>query len=140
MTPEELATIPEPVPTAAAAASAGSDSTLGSLPLLTSPDRSPEPPAGGSSVPPAPVPADGPAWRVQIFATPELSQADRMSKEAAARLGVRGTIEFEEGLYKVRLGAFATEEEAQALRERAVREGYPGAFRVRTGGDASGGE
>jgi cell division septation protein DedD len=77
---------------------------------------------------------------VQIFATPTLAEADRVSKAASARLGVPGSIEFEERLYKVRLGAFATEEEAQALRERAVREGYPGAFRVRTTGNASGDE
>lgn len=41
-------------------------------------------------------------------------------------------IVLEGGLYKVRLGAMTTEAEAQALRDRAVRDGFPGAFRVRT--------
>jgi hypothetical protein len=74
---------------------------------------------------------------VQIFASPDLGLADRQAKQASARLGVPSSIEFEAPLYKVRLGEFASEEEAQALRERAVREGYPGAFRVRLTKSAS---
>jgi hypothetical protein len=65
-----------------------------------------------------------------VFATPDRALADRVSKEAAARLGTSGVIEREASLYKVRLGGFASEAEAQGLRDRAVRGGYPGAFRV----------
>jgi hypothetical protein len=67
-----------------------------------------------------------------VFASPELAQADRVAKEASARLGAGYVIQYEDKLYKVRLGAFPSEASAQALRERAVRAGFFGAFRVRT--------
>jgi len=69
-------------------------------------------------------------WRVQVFASPDLDQADRIAKEASQRFGEPSVIEFEDSLYKVRLGAFATEALAQSLRERAVLGGFPGAFRM----------
>ena len=69
-------------------------------------------------------------WRVQVFASPDLEQADRIAKEVSLRFGVPSVIEFEDSLYKVRLGGFATEALAQSLRERAVAEGFPGAFRM----------
>ena len=81
----------------------------------------------------APEPAPGaPAWRVQIFASDQREEAERVSREAAAALGAPGSVERDGSLFKVRLGRFATEVEAQALRERAIRAGYPGAFRIRT--------
>jgi hypothetical protein len=76
-------------------------------------------------------------WRVQIFASEDLQLAGRKGKEAAERLQVRAHLEFEAPYYKVRLGDFATEEEAQALREQAIRAGYPGAFRTRCVADIS---
>lgn len=100
--PEELASIPEPVP-------AGDD---GSEPISG---------ATGGSI-----------WRVQIFASPDSDQASRIGKEAAARFGEPYVVEFEGTLYKVRLGAFPREQGALALRDRAVREGFPGAFRMRS--------
>ncbi|HKW50814.1 MAG TPA: SPOR domain-containing protein, partial [Candidatus Eisenbacteria bacterium] len=69
-------------------------------------------------------------WRVQLFASPDLAQADRIAKEASLRFGEPSVIEFEDSLYKVRLGAFPTEALAQSLRERAVQGGFPGAFRM----------
>jgi len=74
---------------------------------------------------------------VQVFAGPDLAQADRVAKEAARRLGVAYVIQYGEKLYKVRLGAFGSESEAQALRERAIQQGFPGAFRVRVAGEAT---
>jgi len=70
-------------------------------------------------------------WRVQIFASPMLQEADRTAKEASAKLGEPYVLEFEGTLYKVRLGAFDTEDAAKDLRERAIRLGYAGAFRMR---------
>jgi hypothetical protein len=115
ITPEELASIPDPVPAK-------------QPPAPQAPPRAPEP-----------VPTRAPAgdgsrwiWRVQVFASPERAQADRIAKEASSRFGEPSVIEFEDALYKVRLGAFASEGLAQALRERAVQEGFPGAFRMRS--------
>jgi hypothetical protein len=55
-----------------------------------------------------------------------------VSREASQALAAPGTVEREGALFKVRLGRFATEAEAQALRERAIRAGYSGAFRIKT--------
>ncbi|HEY2924923.1 MAG TPA: SPOR domain-containing protein, partial [Candidatus Eisenbacteria bacterium] len=74
-------------------------------------------------------------WRVQVFVTQDRGQADRMAKEAQERLRVRAHIAYEASQYKVRLGDYGTEDEAQPLRERAVRSGFPGAFRVRCAPD-----
>jgi sporulation related protein len=70
-------------------------------------------------------------WRVQIYASPALQEADRVAKDASAKLGEGYVLEFEGTLYKVRLGAFQTEDAARDLRERAIRLGYAGAFRMR---------
>lgn len=147
MTPEELATIPEPVPPArdvptsspvppasAAAGDAGTavggDSVGGGGEAPPAADLSADGPGGGLDGNSAREGTAGGIWRVQVFASPERAQANRVSKEAATRLGASAVVELEGGLYKVRLGAFASESDAQPLRDRAVREGYPGAFRV----------
>ncbi|MGE5178115.1 MAG: SPOR domain-containing protein [Bacteroidota bacterium] len=70
---------------------------------------------------------------MQIHASENRDDADRVGRQAAVLLGVPYTLVHEGGLYKVRLGAFATDAEAGALRERAVRAGWPAAFRVREG-------
>ena len=138
ITPEELASIPEPVPGRSSepvpqATGQGTDGAAG-----------PEPsPGGGKVTTPEPAPdassgtgAAGGAgsasgvWRVQVFASPDRAQADRIGREASERLGAPYVLEREGDLVKVRLGSFAREEDAQALRERAVRNGYSGAFRV----------
>lgn len=116
ITPAELATIPEPVETPARAAPE---------PLQTR-SATPSRTTLGASV-----------WRVQVLATPERALADRVAGEAAERLGSTARVQKEGSLYKVRLGAFATEAEAQGLRERAVEMGYPGAFRVKDGPSAT---
>jgi rare lipoprotein A len=117
ITAEELATIPDPVPGAPA-----------------------EPPVDAAPREPAATSGDAPAsggetawiWRVQIFASPDRAQAERTAREASERLGQPYVLDRENSLYKVRLGAFASESEAEPLKRRAVIEGYSGAFRVRT--------
>lgn len=115
ITPEELASIPDPVPANQPAAPQAL-------------------PRAAVQAPPSVPAGDGRRWiwRVQVFASPELTQADRIAKEASLRFGEPSVIEFEGALYKVRLGAFASDVLAQALRERAVQEGFPGAFRMRS--------
>ncbi len=155
ITPGELASIPDPVPVGDATANvtqgaAGTEDapvedapgTEGAPTALPDSDAAPTVVAqesraeGGSTA----ATGDGHAsvWRVQIFASPDLTQADRVAKEASARFGVPSVIEFEGSLYKVRLGAFSSEALAQSLRERAVSEGYPGAFRMRSSDSSNG--
>jgi hypothetical protein len=69
-------------------------------------------------------------WRVQIFASPDRTQADRVGREASERLGAPYVLLQDRSLVKVRLGSFDREEDAQALKELAVKSGYAGAFRV----------
>jgi hypothetical protein len=155
MTAAELATIPDPVPPAGAGSGTAPSDTVpsGGSGAAGAPGDSARLPAGnggsGGSVrddpsPGAPggaseAPPEGAVWRVQIFASPDLGQADRVAKEAAGKLGASYVIRYAESLYRVRLGAFRSEEEAGSLRDRAIRAGYPGAFRVRARAEASGG-
>jgi hypothetical protein len=67
---------------------------------------------------------------VQVFASPDRAQADRVGHEASERLGAPYALVQDGNLVKVRLGSFEREEDAQALKERAVKSGYSGAFRV----------
>ena len=131
ITPEELASIPDPIPGSASGSSEARKDESRSSAAADSASG-----AGGSGT--ASAPANGAAtgdgrwvWRVQIYASPLLPDADRIAKDASARLDESYVIEFEGTLYKVRLGAFESEDAAQALRERAIRLGFPGAFRMR---------
>jgi len=126
ITPEELATLPDPVPRGSAASQPAPNApepSSGTLPPGSGPR-----PSGGDSA--APAPSEG-LWSVQIHASESRAEAERLGRAAARRLGAELFIRREGSLYKVRLGAFATEAEAQELRDRAIRAGYPGAFRTR---------
>lgn len=153
ITPRELASIPDPVP-AAPPSSLGARET----PPTPAPKAAPEPsgsenqaesPATPAAAPASPgsdstatAPAKEPileppapagpwVWRVQVLATPDRSLAERVAREASERLGTTSRIDREPPLYKVRLGAFGSEADAQVLKGRAVEMGYPGAFRVK---------
>ena len=143
ITAAELASIPDPVPAAAEAHAAADSATApttapdaGGQPQSSTPQNSAG--AGAGTVGAAKVAPDVPGsassgvlWRVQIFASPDLVQAGHVAREASAKLGESAVVEYEGSLYKVRLGAFGSEAEAQSLRDRAIAAGYPGAFRMR---------
>ena len=134
ITPEELASIPDPVP------GGSSPAPIEEAPLAPGAQALPQataPPAAAPTTPaPSPVPdAAGPTaaagvWRVQIFASPDRAQAERVGREASERLGASYVLAQDGNLVKVQLGSFTREEDAQALKERAVKSGYAGAFRV----------
>ena len=129
ITPEELASIPEPIP--GGSTSAPPSEAPAKAPAESSEPRTPAPEASTPPAPPIPAPTGEWTWRVQILATPDRALAARVAAEAAERLGTGATIDVESGLSKVRLGGFATDQEAQVLKVRAVEMGYPGAFRVK---------
>ncbi len=135
ITPEELASIPEPVPPATArkasppAVSSVPKASPATLEPRSDSLRTDTPPAAASVAPTLPR---GPwVWRVQILATPDRALAERVAGEASERLGTLARVDTVARLHKVRLGGFATEAEAQILKWRAVEMGYPGAFRVK---------
>ena len=123
ITPEELSTLPEPVP----ANPSGGTGAERRAPLTVAQAA----PRGDSSATRAIPGEEGPLWRVQIFATQDRVLADRMAGEAVALLRSAAYVAFETPLYKVRLGDYRSEQEAAPLRDKAVRLGFPGAFRVR---------
>ena len=147
ITPEELASIPEPVPLETSSAAEGQDTPDGAESSLRSaPSTDEEHSASEARGDPSTASAGdrasrdgvpGWVWRVQVFASENLRLADRKAKEATERLQVRAHLEFETPYYKVRLGDFATEVEAQTLRERAIQAGYSGAFRTRCAPDTT---
>jgi hypothetical protein len=145
ITPEELSTIPEPVPrTTGGGAGRNLQTPLPMAQAASEPDSAPvEWPVEPQAPPRAPeksaaaVGAPASVWRVQIFATQDRGLADRMAREAALALQAAAHVEHEGSSYKVRLGDFNSEEEAEPLRERAVRSGYPGAFKIRCAADAT---
>ncbi len=131
ITPEELASIPEPLPASSTTLKGALDQPMDSVAPAPS-----ETPSGAAQTPAGtagdPVTLGAAVWRVQIFASDRREEADRVSREAAQALSVAASVDRDGALYKVRLGRFATEAEAQALRERAIRAGFPGAFRIKT--------
>jgi hypothetical protein len=121
ITPQELATIPDPVPGApprdrpqdgSESRSGGSGTSGGSSGAGTAQER---------------------PWSVQIFASEDRGEAQRVARTAADRLQMAARVDHEPPLYKVRVGRFADEQEAQTLRTQAIRAGFAGAFRVRAG-------
>ncbi len=143
ITPAELATIPDPV-----AGSGGPGGSTGgpggpgsssrdttAAPLEAPPESTAaggkgDGPAGGEGHAPAPSET---VWSVQIYASEDLKEAETVARRAAAALRSEAFVTSEPPLHKVRVGRFATEQEAQALRDRAVRAGFAGAFRIRIG-------
>jgi sporulation related protein len=140
ITTDELASIPDPVPGAGAVPIEEGPLNPDAKPLPVAP--APTSAAPPPSTPPAPPPTStapqttppeskSPAvWRVQVFASPDRAQAERVAREAAQALGAPYVLTKDGDLVKVRLGSFVREEDAQALKERAVKSGYAGAFRV----------
>ncbi len=121
ITPQELATIPDPVPGAPPRDKPqdGSESRSGG------PSTS-----GGNS---GAGTAQEKPGSVQIFASEDRAEAQRVARTAADRLQMATRVDHEPPLYKVRVGRVADEQEAQALRAQAIRAGFAGAFRVRSG-------
>ena len=149
ITPEELASIPEPPGTSprparsaalppkaeSATPRAGAPPPTTDIPPPNAAPEASEPRSTGTTItepsPARPAPAGPWIWRVQILATPDRSLADRVAREAADRLGTLARVDSEPPLHKVRLGAFTSEADAQVLKQRAVEMGYPGAFRIK---------
>ncbi|MDQ7819049.1 MAG: phosphodiester glycosidase family protein [Armatimonadota bacterium] len=65
-----------------------------------------------------------PLWRVQVGAFTSEDNARRLAAAVEAR-GLPVVVEFVDGLYKVRVGAFATPAEAALARDELASEGYP---------------
>ena len=63
-------------------------------------------------------------YRIQIFASSDLEKAKELKKNFMAGTGLAVYIEFEDGMYKVRVGDFLKREDASQARNRLAEE-YP---------------
>jgi hypothetical protein len=70
-------------------------------------------------------------YRIQVFASSDLDNAEAIKREAAARTALPAYIAYEGGLYKVRVGDFMTREAASAARS-ALADVYPDCWIVNT--------
>lgn len=82
---------------------------------------------------PEPAPAErfGLGYRVQIFASSELDPAKSLKEKIMAESGLTTYIEYEDGLYKVRVGDYASRDAAAAARS-ALSERFPDCWIVST--------
>ena len=74
-------------------------------------------------------------FRVQILATNNIETASLVEQEANDRFSGGGNktyLIFEAPLYKIRVGDCVNREDAEALRDQAVQNGYSGAFIVKS--------
>jgi septal ring-binding cell division protein DamX len=80
---------------------------------------------------PEPIVTYGIGYRVQILASGERGAAESLKAKAEGEIAMPVYIEFEDGYYKVRVGDFATRDEAAAARSR-LSELYPDCWIVST--------
>ncbi len=81
--------------------------------------------------PPAPVTGYKLGYRVQLAAFTESAGARDLKKKVMAAAGIAVYIDYEDGLYKVRAGDFATRAEASKARTKLAAD-YPDCWIVRT--------
>ena len=70
-------------------------------------------------------------YRVQVFATTYLDQAEEFAQKVREKIEERVYIQYESPLYKVRVGDCSTEEEAKLLLEEISQAGFPHPWIVR---------
>jgi hypothetical protein len=91
----------------------------------------PPPTATAQAPPPAnPAPA-GPCWRVQVAAVPEQARAKALREAAQSQLMTDMVIVLEKKLYKVRTKDCLSTEAADRIKQRAIDDGFSGAFRYK---------
>jgi len=70
-------------------------------------------------------------YRVQVFATTYLDQAEEFAQRVRERVEEKVYIQYESPLYKVRVGDCPTEEEAKLLLQKISQAGFPHPWVVR---------
>ncbi|MBD3423076.1 MAG: hypothetical protein GF417_01370 [Candidatus Latescibacteria bacterium] len=73
----------------------------------------------------------GIGYRVQVFASGELKKAKEVKQSAAEKTSHKVYIEYENGMYKVRIGDFSSREEAALVRQK-LRSFYPDSWITET--------
>ena len=86
---------------------------------------------------PAATSVAAPERRLQVAALRDEGQAESLARSLEERTGWPGDVRFDasSGLYRVRVGRFATEPEVEAARRRVAGLGFGGAWPVQEGGE-----
>jgi hypothetical protein len=105
---------PGSVPQAATAPAASNPAATGGA---AAPGNAPAPARSGAQ-------AGGQGYRVQIFAGSDADAAERVRREAAARLGVPAYVTYQAPFYKVRVGNCPTSDGCRDLQARLRDAGY----------------
>ena len=71
-------------------------------------------------------------FRVQILATKDLANAEKLKKELSSILNHKIYIVFEAPNYKVRVGNFIDRSKADNFRQNIIKEGYSSSWIIRT--------
>jgi hypothetical protein len=103
--------------------------------------------SGSTSAPPPPPPpppaaagaagaagastATSECWRIQLAAVPEADRSERLKSAAESQLGIPCVVQKEKTLYKVRTRDCQSSASADAIRKRAIEDGFSGAFKIR---------
>jgi hypothetical protein len=75
--------------------------------------------------------APGTIYRIQLFTSKNMAEATAVRDEAAGEFEAEVRVDYETPYYKVRVGRFATAEDAEPTLKRARQLGYRGAWAVR---------
>jgi len=135
---EEVASAPPVVPPPVVPTTVSEEPVLPSIPaaaeVAAAPEPTPPPIAAMVPTPAAPAAPQGSVYgfRVQIFASSTEKNAMKIVDDARVAFGGRIYIEHLAPYFKVRIGDCLTKEDAQVLKDKAVSQGYRGAFVVET--------
>lgn len=111
------------------------DETEAPTPILTEPTVEESRPQGtvaaGGAVTtrvatntPPPTESFTPGWRVQLFASSAMTNAEELARQARESFSEAVYVEYEAPLYKVRVGDFMTKAAAKTMVTRAQAEGF----------------
>jgi hypothetical protein len=73
----------------------------------------------------------GTLYRIQLFTSKSMSEAVAVRDEAALEFDAEVRVDYETPYYKVRVGRFASAQDAESTLKRARQLGYRGAWAVR---------
>jgi hypothetical protein len=135
---EEVASAPPVVPPPVVPTTVSEEPVMPSTPppmeVASAPEPVTSPVAAMVPTPSAPATLQGSVYgfRVQIFASSTEKNAMKIVDDARTAFGGRIYIEHLAPYYKVRIGDCLTKEDAQILKDKAITQGYRGAFVVET--------
>jgi len=71
-------------------------------------------------------------FRIQLYATRDIEKAKTVAESARQLFNEKTYIEYQEPLYKVRIGDYTTREQAERMRYRVTSSGFEDAWLVET--------